>query len=81
MVDANGTKQNGIHSTGQPDTPVECLVDVLGRALQASDPSEMRRWVENAQHIAQGLDPYLAAVSTPPSQVIRSNQRDCVVAI
>lgn len=65
----NGKMDNGIHGTGQPDTPVETLVDILGRALQADDPKVMRDIVENAYKLAEGLDPYLDAISTPPSQV------------
>lgn len=65
----NGKMDNGIHSTGQPDTPVETLVDILGRALQADDPKIMRGLVENVYKLVEGLDPYLDAISTPPSQV------------
>ena len=63
--------ENGIHSTGQPDTPVEVLVDLLGRALHAAEPGEMRQLVERAYKLVAGLDSYLDAVSTPPSPVRR----------
>lgn len=65
----DGKMSNGIHSTGQPDTAVETLVDILGRALKADDPNLMRDLVENAYKLVEGLDPYLDAISTPPSQV------------
>ena len=58
-----------MHATGQPDTPVECLVDILERALKAGDNDSMRALVEHAHKLASGLDPYLDAISTPPSQV------------
>lgn len=61
--------QNGIHKTGQPDTPVEVLVDLLGKALQATDPKETRDILESAYNLAKGLDSYLDAISTPPSEV------------
>ena len=64
-----GQEPNGVHATGQPDTPVECLVDVLERALKAGDAESMRSLVEHAYKLASGLDPYLDAISTPPSQV------------
>lgn len=60
---------NGIHTTGLPDTPVECLVDVLGKALRSTNHREVMEFVEHAYKLAQGLDPYLDAISTPPSQV------------
>lgn len=71
--------ENGIHNTGQPDTPVEVLVDILGKALQANDPSETRKLVESAHKLAKGLDPYLDAISTPPSEVHAVHQlcQDC----
>ncbi len=61
--------EHSIHSTGQPDTPVEALVDLLGRALAAPDQAEMRGLVERAYKLVAGLDPYLDAVSTPPAPV------------
>ena len=64
-----GQEPNGVHATGQPDTPVECLVDILERALNAGDTESMRSLVEHAYKLASGLDPYLDAISTPPSQV------------
>ena len=71
MVQEQNDAPNGqnIHETGQPDTPVECLVDILERALQAGDIQSMRPMVEHAYRLASGLDPYLDAISTPPSQV------------
>jgi hypothetical protein len=68
MLDANG-KVHGLHETGQPDTPVECLVDILGRALRTEDSKDVKLLIEKAYKIAEGLDPYLSAISTPPSKV------------
>ncbi len=48
---------------------MECLVDILDRALKAGDIESMRPLVEHAYKLASGLDPYLDAISTPPSQV------------
>lgn len=64
---ANG--EHSIHSTGQPDTPVEVLVDMQRRALAAPDQAEMRGLVEHAYKLMSGLDPYLDAMSTPPTPV------------
>ena len=58
-----------MHATGQPDTPVECLVDILDRALQAGDMQQMKALVEHAYNLASGLDAYLDVISTPPSKV------------
>ena len=58
-----------LNATGQPDTPVEYLVDVLGQALRAHDPQQMRALVQDAYNIVAGLDPYLDSISTPPSHV------------
>ena len=69
MVQQTNGSENGVHATGQPDTPVECLVDILDRALQASDMHQMKALVEHAYSLASGLDPYLDVISTPPSKV------------
>ena len=69
MVQQTNGSENGVHATGQPDTPVECLVDILDRALQASDMQKMKALVEHAYNLASGLDPYLDVISTPPSKV------------
>ncbi len=44
-------------------------MDILDRALKAGDIEGMRPLVEHAYKLASGLDPYLDAISTPPSQV------------
>ena len=44
-------------------------MDILERALKAGDIESMRPFVEHAYKLASGLDPYLDAISTPPSQV------------
>ena len=68
-------KENGqgvsmdLNATGQPDTPVEYLVSVLGQALRAHDPQKMRALVQDAYDVVAGLDPYLDSISTPPSHV------------
>ena len=69
MVQQLNGSQNGVHATGQPDTPVECLVDILDRALQANDMHQMKALVEHAYNLASGLDPYLEIISSPPSKV------------
>lgn len=69
MAQHSNGSENGVHATGQPDTPVECLVDILDKALHAGDMQSMKSLVEHAYKLASGLDPYLDAISTPPSQV------------
>ena len=69
MAEQTNGSENGVHATGQPDTPVECLVDILDKALHAGDMQTMKSLVEHAYKLASGLDPYLDAISTPPSQV------------
>ena len=44
-------------------------MDILDRALQASDMQKMKALVEHAYNLASGLDPYLDVISTPPSKV------------
>ena len=58
-----------IHATGAPDTPVEVLTDLLGRALKADDSKSLRSLVERAHAVVSGLDPYLEQISSPPDQV------------
>ena len=57
------------NAAGQPDTPMEVLTDLLGKALHCNDPSETQAMVKQAHSIASGLDPYLDSISTPPSEV------------
>ena len=67
MAVANGV--SNIHETGQPDTPVEVLTDILGRATQEQDVGKLRALVEQASKLVSGLDPYLEVISTPASPV------------
>lgn len=60
---------SSIHATGQPDTPVEVLVDVLGKATKEQDLKTLRALVDQAYRIVNGLDSYLGRISTPPSPV------------
>lgn len=67
----NGAAQNGtdINAAGQPDTPVEVVTALLGKALQAQDSSAMKQLVQQAHAVMAGLDPYLDSISTPPAEV------------
>ena len=49
----------GINATGQPDTPMEVINDLLAKALQATTLEDMKKGVEKAYRISNGLDPYL----------------------
>ena len=60
-----------IHETGQPDTPVEVLTDLLQRADKESDIENLRKLVNQACKLVSGLDPYLEEISTPSSSVCR----------
>ncbi len=65
---SSATRDN-LNATGQPDTPIEVLTDLLSKALQCKDPSEAQALVKGAHGIASGLDPYLDSISTKPSEV------------
>jgi len=52
-----------------PDTPMEVITDLLKRALHTDDASASKSLVQRAYDLASGLDDYLEAVSSPPSQV------------
>ena len=67
---SNGTALEGVHASGNPDTPVEVVTDLLAKALVAKDAAAMRDLVQQAQEVIAGLDPYLEAVSSKPSQVL-----------
>lgn len=56
------------NAAGQPDTPVEVLTALLGKALKLQDPAAVRELVQQAYAVVAGLDPYLDQISTPPSQ-------------
>lgn len=64
-----GTQAEGIHATGQPDTPIEVLTALLTKALQQQTLEQQRTYVQQALDIAAGLDDYLDKISSPPSQV------------
>lgn len=49
----------GINATGQPDTPMEVINDLLAKALQATTLEGMKKDVEKAYRISSGLDQYL----------------------
>ncbi|WIA30154.1 hypothetical protein OEZ86_000246 [Tetradesmus obliquus] len=66
-----GTQAEGIHATGQPDTPMEVLTALLTKALQQQTLEQQRTYVQQALDIAAGLDDYLDKISSPPSQVVR----------
>lgn len=58
-----------VNAAGQPDTPVEVLTALLGKALSCDDPSAVRSLVQQAHALVEGLDPYLDSISTPPGNV------------
>lgn len=67
--DGVGPHANGdANAAGQPDTPVEVLTALLGKALQQQDPEAVKQLVQQAHAVVAGLDPYLDQISTPPSQ-------------
>ncbi|KAL0056085.1 hypothetical protein WJX82_007602 [Trebouxia sp. C0006] len=70
MATANGTpKANDIHASGQPDTPVEVITALLQSALATENVADVKKQLQKAYDVVAGLDPYLEAVSTPPSTV------------
>ncbi len=52
---------------GPADTPVECVTDLLTRALESSDSSKKDEYIKQALAITTGLDDYTDKVSTAPS--------------
>ncbi len=73
MATANGTpKANDIHASGQPDTPVEVITALLQSALATENVADVKKQLQKAYDVVAGLDPYLEAVSTPPSKVGRA---------
>jgi hypothetical protein len=73
---ANGSAQNraaapDVNAAGQPDTPVEVVTALLGKALESGDHGSMKQLVQQAHAVLAGLDPYLDSISTPPSEVRR----------
>ena len=71
----NEDQGKSIHATGQPDTPVEVLTDILKQADQEQDVTQLRKLVNQAYKLVSGLDPYLDEISTPPSSVSCISQR------
>eukprot|EP00879_Flechtneria_rotunda_P019807 GHRR01020820.1.p1 GENE.GHRR01020820.1~~GHRR01020820.1.p1 ORF type:complete len:456 (+),score=169.59 GHRR01020820.1:286-1653(+) len=63
-------QQVDIHATGQPDTPVEVLTNLLQEAMQQQTLEQQRQYVKQALDIAAGLDAYLDKVTSPPPKVI-----------
>ena len=83
MALSNGaTKRTGVHATGQPDTPVEVITALLHSALQSGSVDDIKKQLQQAYDVVAGLDPYLEAVSTPPSAVRDASIRhwNCSVA-
>lgn len=58
-----------VHATGQPDTPIEVITDLLQKAMAGSSVEEVKGVVEKALAVAGGLDPYLEKVSSKPGEV------------
>ena len=57
---------------------MEVITDLLKRALHTDDASASKALVQRAYDVASGLDDYLEAVSSPPSQVeIRATSCCC----
>lgn len=72
MCPSNGTTNGAakdIHSTGQPDTPIEVITDLLQKAMQQDSLDATKTLVDKALQIAAGLDSYLEHISSKPSQV------------
>lgn len=66
---------DAVHQTGEPDTPIEVITALLGKALSVSDAGDRESLLKQAHDIASGLDPYLDSISSPPDQVpLRAHQ-------
>ena len=48
---------------------MEVITDLLKRALHTDDSTASKALVQRAYDVASGLDEYLEAVSSPPSEV------------
>eukprot|EP00892_Ulva_mutabilis_P009624 jgi/Ulvmu1/7033/UM033_0092.1 len=57
-----------INATGQPDTPMEVINNLLGKSLGATSPEDMKKLVQEAYRISNGLDPYLDRMLSPVPQ-------------
>ena len=60
-----------INATGQPDTPLEVVNDLLAKSLKAASADEMKGLVEQAFRVSNGLDPYLDRMLSPVPQACR----------
>jgi Arc/MetJ family transcription regulator len=58
-----------MHSTGQPDTPIEVLTDLLKQAIQETTLEGQKDLVQQALKIAAGLDDYLDKATSAPPEV------------
>lgn len=54
-----------INATGQPDTPLEVINDLLAKSLDAKSPDDMEKYVREAYRVSNGLDPYLDSMLSP----------------
>ena len=82
MATANGVpKANDIHASGQPDTPVEVITALLQSALATENVADVKKQLQKAYDVVAGLDPYLEAVSTPPSTVGRVSVINCLCSL
>lgn len=57
---------------GVPDTPMEEVAEELRKALALEDVAEIKKHVAEALRVVAGLDPYMTAMSTPPSEAVAS---------
>ncbi len=82
MATANGApKANDLHASGQPDTPVEVITALLQSALATENVADVKKQLQKAYDVVAGLDPYLEAVSTPPSTVGRVSVINCLCSL
>lgn len=62
------SEERSINATGQPDTPMEVINDLLGKSLTTKSPEDMKALVEQAYRISNGLDSYLDRMLSPVPQ-------------
>jgi hypothetical protein len=68
-ADAPAGPKVDIQATGQPDTPIEVITDLLQKALKQSSLEGSQDLVQKALDIASGLDGYMEKMSSPPPKV------------
>jgi hypothetical protein len=68
-VSQKASSPSNVHATGQPDTPIEVITDLLQKALAGDSVEDVKGAVKKALAVAGGLDPYLEDVSSKPSEV------------